>query len=136
MALLRRKKATARKEPQGDPLKAVPRVAVGVQAQRDDGGNLHIRKEYPQTGSLSGWMGNLLRLRKERFVNLDEKGAAFWNLIDGNRDLKSIAKVLASEWDLDETECRCAVVVYTRDLMVRNLIELKVKQPGGKQGCK
>ena len=126
MRFLRRPSPPAGKAHRGDPLAAVPRVAPEVEVRVADDGTYHVRKAVPSPGN-GGFLEKLTRSwKRESYVNLDKNGTDFWKKIDGETTLGAIADTLSSEWDLDRTQCRRAVIQFTRSLMTRNLIVLEV----------
>ncbi len=59
-------------------------------------------------------------------VNLDERGSAFWGLIDGETELNEIERQLRQKFSLSREDSELAAVQFTKRLMKRYLIYLKV----------
>ena len=112
--------------PGRDPLLAVPRVAPGATAVPSNGGMLVTRKV--QLRSLMGRLAARLGGRPSVRVVLDERGAFFWDRIDGQRSLAVIANELQAQFVLDAAVARWCVIEFTKQLMRRNLVELKVEK--------
>lgn len=121
------KKPQASPPPSRDPLDAVPLLSPGVQAKADQRGGLQLYLEQAPRAGLEGWVSRVLRLRRPVRVNLDAHGAAYWRLVDGERDLHAITRRLASELSLSPEIARQAVIVFTRDLMLRGLLHLRLQ---------
>lgn len=115
----------------GNPLDAVPRIASGVEARPDGDAGLHLRRKINPEGRVQHFFHRYLRWRREQYINLDKRGSDFWGLLDGTRDLRSIATLLARQWETSEAECQRAVLVYTRALMIRRLVEIQLAAPAG-----
>lgn len=129
MAIWRQKEKAAKKALPEDPLKVVPKVAPDVEVRAAEDGSFHLRHRIPPEGEFGKLVRRILPWKRDKLVNLDERGTAYWKLVNGKRTLEEIADSLTIKWKLDEVECRRAVVVYTRSLMIRNLIVLEVKKP-------
>ena len=59
-------------------------------------------------------------------VVLDERGAFFWGRIDGQRSLTVILGELQARFGLDPAVARWCIIEFTKQLMRRNLVELKI----------
>ena len=109
-----------------DPLCAVPLVPEGVKAEATKDGVLVTRRLSAGRGlggRIVAWLGGSYPVR----VELDERGAAFWNRIDGHRPLASIAQDLEARFGVSGDEARRATIEFTKQLMRRNLIALKIE---------
>ena len=119
-----RRRRTAR--PGRDPLAAVPRVPAGVTAETLPDGLAVSRRLSPGRGlgdRLVRWAGGNLPVR----VVLDERGAFFWGRIDGRRRLASIAGDLQERFGLEAATARWSTIEFMKQLMRRNLVELKIE---------
>jgi hypothetical protein len=74
-------------------------------------------------------LGRFLGRERIARVILDENGTFFWRQIDGIRDLGQIANAVRKQMNRPEMEARAAVISFTKDLMKRNLLSLKVSLP-------
>ena len=114
-----------------DPTQVIPCVAPRVHVRADENGSLHIRKEAESSKRMEALFQKFFGWRRDRYVNLDERGTEFWKLIDGERTLAEIATLLSEVWTMEIPECKKAVIVYTRALMIRHLVVLVVKTEEG-----
>ncbi len=115
--------------PARDPLAAVPLVAPGVQAKADASGLVQVRLELPARSRLEQFLGRTLGFRRPAYLNLDQLGSAYWRLVDGQRDLRAIAARLTREHQVPADRAREAVAFFTRDLMLRHVICLRIAPP-------
>jgi hypothetical protein len=67
-----------------------------------------------------------LRLSNGVRVNLDRCGTLYWRHIDGKRSLADIEKALRRELSLGRKESTKAVIEFTKQLMLRGLICLRL----------
>ncbi len=108
-----------------DPLAVIPLPPQNLERIRDGRGLLCLRLAAPLTGLrklAADWLG----YRFEKRVELDELGSSFYEQVDGRRTLREIAAELARQKDRGRQELERAVVLFTRTLMAKNLILLKV----------
>ena len=117
-----------KKSQQPDPFAAIPIIAEGVAAGLDSQQLLQLKRELPPKGRFGALMARWFKFKSLTRVNLDDKGTFFWKQIDGNRSLREIAGILKREYSLSEKESREATVVFTKMLMLRHLILLKVEE--------
>ena len=113
----------------GDPLSVVPAAEANVEARQDDCQRVQLRRMIEPKPGLYRRVARLLRYRHDVRVNLDEGGSCFWRQIDGRRDLGSIAVAVGKHLGVDDDEARKAVMAFTRALMIRRLIYLKLPSP-------
>jgi hypothetical protein len=62
-------------------------------------------------------------------VVLDREGTRFYDLVDGAGTLRAIAGALAVPLGRGVSESEQAVILFTRDLMRRGFLDLKVALP-------
>jgi len=110
-----------------DPLDATPVVPSGVEAAIGRQALAQLRRPLPEQKGLGGWVNRTLGGRQVR-VNLDERGTAFWQLIDGERTLAHIERELRRRYNLGAQESRTAVVAFTKMLMQRGLVALRMPE--------
>ncbi len=108
-----------------NPLAAIPEVAPGVEARADDRGWLQLRKPRLYTGGIAKWLGHRLRWRADIQVQLDEYGTFYWRQVDGRHSLDQIAAAFSERYARSREESRRAVMQFTRDLMLRHIIQLQ-----------
>ena len=118
-----------------DPLSAIPVAAPGVEAcagKRGSAiGRVMLRKETGiAKGGLFGKIGNRLGWKRVRRIELDEQGSEYWRLVNGGRTLEAIARKMQKRFGWTPEQSRKAVVTYTRDLMLRGLIQLRIPEIG------
>lgn len=73
-----------------------------------------------------GVLAQRLGLDRTTKASLDEKGSYFWKQIDGEKDLMRIERKLSRHFEIDRRESRRAIVQFTKTLMEKGLIVLKV----------
>ncbi len=109
-----------------DPFAAIPSITPGIDAKLDSGSMLQLRHKIKPSSQLTQFLADKLGFRRSVRVNLDERGTFFWQQIDGIRDLRSIAKSIQGRFNIDREECNSAVIHYTKTLMLRGLVQLRV----------
>ncbi|AWT59768.1 MAG: hypothetical protein DF168_00963 [Candidatus Moanabacter tarae] len=109
-----------------DPFAAVPSITPGIEAKLDSRSMLQLRHKIKPSSQLMQFMADKLGFRRSVRVNLDERGTFFWQQIDGIRDLRSIAKSIQTRFNINREECDSAVIHYTKLLMLRGLVQLRV----------
>ncbi len=115
-----------------NPFEAVPLASPGVEVLRgkDDVKEGFVLRRALDIGD--NWRARTLRkLRLDRaaHIKLDQAGSVYWRQIDGQRDLEQIAEGLAMEFKLSPEEARKSTLVFTKDLMIRQFIQLKISTP-------
>lgn len=115
--------------PPRDPLLAIPRPAPCVEWRQEPSDLVQLRRELPPRSRLDGVFRRWLRTPRQIRVNLDAHGSFFWRQVDGRRNLASIAAALATQFGLPAEDARVATVRFTRDLMVRSLLQLEIPTP-------
>ena len=108
---------------------AVPEIAEGVLAEEDSRECLQLKLDLPSPAGVPGVLARALHFRSSVRVNLDERGTLFWQLIDGRRALGDIEEIVRERWQMDEKESRRATVLFTKMLMARRLLNLRVARP-------
>ena len=108
-----------------DPLAVIPLTPQNLEQIRDSRGLLCLRLNVPVTGFrklIVRWLG----YKYEKKVELDEMGTRFYEQVDGRRTLREIMGGLVEKSGRSRQELAEHVVLFTRTLMVKNLILLKV----------
>ena len=108
-----------------DPFAVVPIVPENVESRTDAEGLVHLRVTPRLTGfkkKLADW----LRQDYSQRLALDEVGTQFFNLIDGQRRLKDIADEMAAVSDRPRKDIESGIILFTKQLMTRHMIVLKV----------
>ena len=114
-----------------NPLDAIPVIAHGVETRTDSNGCLQLRKPAPEGSGLVSRLAVRMGFRRALRANLDTQGTLYWTLVDGTRTLAEIEQAIRSQTGQDEKETRRAVVMFTKTLMMRHLICLKLPDGPG-----
>ena len=127
-------RSARRRAPQGttrrNPFDAVPLVAPGVSEEpREAPEGLLLRRRLAPRSRLGAALARGLRYERSVHLKLDRPGAFFWRLIDGARDLDAIAGLVRAELQMSEEDARRATLLYVKELMTRNFIQLRVDAP-------
>jgi hypothetical protein len=116
-----------------DPLAATPVAAPGVEAHRDGASLTQLRRARPHRNGAAGLLGRLFGFSGYARIALDERGSAFWKQVDGRRDLHAIERGLRERFGLAREESERAVVEFTKALMLRGLVCLRLPDRGDGQ---
>ena len=111
-----------------NPLAAIPLKPENVELRPDPDGNVHLRMT-PELKPMQRKIATWLRYDYTRKVTLDEYGSLYYRLIDGRRPLSSIVDELTQKLGKDRNEVAMMVVTFTKHLMIRNMIALKITSP-------
>ena len=120
-----RAQAASRKPWIRDPLAVIPLSPQNLEQRRNSRGMVCLRLNVPVTGFrklVADWLG----YKYEKLVELDELGTRFYEQVDGRRTLRDIADALAGSCGRSREEMRQQAMLFTRDLMTRNMILLRV----------
>ncbi|KUG29323.1 hypothetical protein ASZ90_000775 [hydrocarbon metagenome] len=117
----------------GEALSFVPVRNAGVRQETTEAGT--IRLTYPVTvrPALSGllrrfgvWDGR----PTDKTIELDELGAATWDLVDGERSVRQVAQAFAGRYGLGAREAEISVAAFFRELGRRGLVGFR--EPGSR----
>ena len=108
---------------------ATPSILSGVEAYISADGTGQIRREI-RNGGLFEKMRNRGAAKRQSFFNLDAFGSIYWKHIDGRNTLSQIARKMADEFDWDLSATENSVFEFTKTLMSRGLIDLRIKSRG------
>lgn len=117
-----------------NPLAAIPLKPDNVELRPDPDGNVHLRMTpplKPMQLKVAKWLG----YDYTRKLTLDEYGSLYYRLIDGRRPLSDIVDELTKKLGKERKEVAMMVVTFTKHLMMRNMIALKItpsNQHGGR----
>ena len=117
-----------------DPLAATPVVAPDVEALKDNAMQLQLRRPVPPRTVFGRTVQKVFGYTRKVRVNLDERGTEFWEQIDGARDLHEIERLLRQRYGLKVEESRRATIEFTKTLMTRGLICLRLPGQDGSEG--
>ena len=87
---------------------------------------VQLRKAIPAKAGIADFLARKLKFRRSVRVNLDDRGSFYWTLIDGKTDLRTIARRIRKQYSMKEEESRSATILFTKMLMTRNVIYLKI----------
>jgi len=111
---------------QRDPLDAVPVPTPGIGTRDTAKGGVSLSAEAKAASRIGRFCAEKLGMRRTVQFALDERGAFFWRQVDGTRPLSAIERALRARYSLDEAESKAAVIAFTKTLMLRGLISLRV----------
>ncbi len=115
--------------PARHPLDAVPLPAAGVTVDEPAPGAFILWRAIglPAHG-VFGRIGRRLGWQRVIRVEMDATGREYWRLVDGERSLAAIAELMQSRFGWSVEQSRRAVATFTRDLMLRGLIRLRLAE--------
>lgn len=116
-------------------LTAVPCVTDAAEARSDSRDLIQIRMELSPVSGVRRFLARRLGWKQVVRINLDEYGSFFWRQIDGVRPLGEIARRMAGQYSLARAEADKAAIAFTRTLMLRHVVYLKVPQDWGRSGA-
>ena len=108
-----------------DPFAVIPLKPDLVELKRDSRSRIHLRLTVPVTG-VRRWLASHAGYDYTRKVELDENGTLYYGLVDGSHTLREIADALAAHTGSPVEDMEKWVVLFTKKLMIENLIVLKV----------
>jgi Coenzyme PQQ synthesis protein D (PqqD) len=112
-------------ETKRDPLAAVPLKPANVETREDSCGRLHLCLT-PRLGPWQRRIATWLRYDYTRKLELDETGTQYYRLADGTHTLTAIIDKLSTQLGRDRQEVTTMVVTFTKMLMTRNMLALKI----------
>ena len=112
-----------------DPLAAIPLKPANVELREDSQGCLHLRLT-PPLGPVQRRVARWLRYDYTRKLALDEHGTFYYRLVDGQHTLAAIVDELARKLGQDRRDVATMVVTFTKMLMTRNMVVLKITARG------
>jgi hypothetical protein len=111
-----------------NPFAACPVQAPFVQVEENQG-RIQVRQTPPPRQGIRAFLARRFSMFPFRVVCLDERGTFYWKQIDGKRTLGEIEQRLRTQYRMEPGQSRDAVVLFTKMLMRRSLIALKLPQP-------
>lgn len=111
-----------------NPFAAIPMVAPQVREEPSANGELTLVHTVPVPARYARFLGRFLGREHVARTILDEHGVFFWRQIDGVRTLTEIVHAIRLHANQSDAQARKAVITFTKDLMTRNLIVLKIPQ--------
>ena len=109
-----------------NPFTAIPMVAPQVSEEQSADGELTLVHTVPVPMRYARFLGRFLGREHIARTILDEQGTFFWRQIDGTRSLAEIAHAIRLHANQPDEQARKSVIAFTKDLMTRNLIVLKI----------
>lgn len=110
-------------------LAAVPETDPNTETRPDGDGALQLRRTVVSGSRIVRLLNRWFQRTDYLQVRLDARGTFFWQQINGQRSLDEIARNLARQFSITESESREAVIVFTKKLMTRQVIHLCVPKP-------
>lgn len=110
-----------------DPLAVIPFRPENVDLKYDSQQRAHLRVRVPLTGFLKR-VADRCGYDYTKKSMLDEYGTAYMSLADGQADLKTIIAQMATQFGKTPKEMEAAVMLFTKTLMTKQLIALKVPE--------
>ena len=119
-----------------NPFAACPVQAPFVHAEENNG-HIQVRQAPPPRRGIRAFLARRFSMFPFRLVCLDERGTFYWKQIDGKRTLGEIEQRLRDHYKMEPAQSRDAVVLFTKMLMRRSLIALKLPhQSSSEAGAK
>jgi hypothetical protein len=114
--------------PAADPLAAIPLRPANVELRHDSHGCLHLRLTPP----LKPFQRKVARWLNYDYTHklaLDETGTLYYQMVDGQTTLAQIVDELTKRLQKDRRDVVQMVVLFTKMLMTRNMLALKIPAP-------
>ncbi len=108
-----------------DPFAVIPLKPEDVTVRRDSRGNIHLRRQQ-QLNGLRRRVADWLRYDYSRKIELDEHGTLYYSLVDGTSTLRMIVDRMITTSGRDRKTVEEGVIVFTKKLMILNMLALKV----------
>jgi len=108
-----------------DPLAVVPLVPPTVNVEQDDRGLLRLRQEIVVKGMrkrFAHWFG----FDYTRTFELDDYGTQYFRLVDGKKTIREIVNEMMSKLGGRRADVERAVMLFTKQLMLKNMLVLHV----------
>jgi hypothetical protein len=113
-------------QPRHDPFSAIPIAVDDVQSYDRDNQRVQLWRPIPPKSMLGRFLARRLGFKRFVRVNLDERGTSYWRLVDGQHSLHDIERHLRTTYAFDQAESKEATVEFTKILMLRGLIGLRL----------
>jgi len=124
MKLFRSKPATSRLS-RSEALKYKPNKSLHISEIRLETGEVVI--EYPMTvrpwiATVAKRLGGVQSQRQTKKLQLDSMGTFVWDLVDGQRSVRTIIHIFAKTHRLENKEAEISVTSFIRQLGQRGLL--------------
>ncbi len=113
---------------QRDPFGAVPLKNAAAEHRQDSNACYQIRMRLEPKPGLGGQISSRLGFHRDVRVDLDAHGSFFWSQIDGRQDLRAIERKIREKFSLEPADSEKATIMFTKMLMLRHLIQLKIEE--------
>lgn len=110
-----------------DKFSVIPIQPEQVECKRDSRGMLHLRLNAPPK-KLSQKIAGLLGYDYTSKLELDEYGTFYYEQVDGETPLDEIVTRMTEKLGVDRETTAEKVVLFTKKLMVMNMLALKIPQ--------
>jgi hypothetical protein len=104
----------------------VPLRPDGLEIRHDSSGCAHLRVS-PELKGLMKRVAGLCGYDLSRKVQLDRYGTLFIGMVDGRNSLHDIVARMAADSGKDRKEVEEGVVLFTKKLMIMNMIQLRIE---------
>ena len=108
-----------------NPLAVVPLKPDNVEVKQDQHGLISL-KMTPPLKPFKRKVAQWLHYEYSAKVELDEVGSLYYSLVDGRQTLSAIIDAMAQKLGKSRKETAPTVVAFTKSLMTRSLLVLKV----------
>jgi hypothetical protein len=110
-----------------DPFAVIPQKPDNLEMRKDDSGMTHLRLRVELTG-LKKTIADLFNYDYTRKLELDENGSYYFDMVDGETPLRTIVGKMVSKLGKSRKDTEEMVVLFTRKLMLMNMIVLWVPE--------
>jgi hypothetical protein len=108
-----------------NPLAVIPVRPDCVELKHDYAGHIHLCLNSSPKG-LSGRIAKIVGYDYTRKLQLDEYGSFYYSLVNGTNTLKTIVGKMAVQFNKEDKQMEENVILFTKKLMVMNMLVLKV----------
>ena len=105
----------------------VPVTPEPVEVRRDSQGHIHLRVLTAPKG-LAGHIAGWFHFSYHRTLELDDHGTFYYSQVDGQTPLSTIIDRMAAHLGVPRGEAEALVVLFTKKLMVSNMLALLVPE--------
>jgi len=117
--------------PQGsvisDPFAVIPVQPDNVDQRRDSSGMIHLRLRIEPQG-FAKMVARWLRYDYARKIELDANGTFYYGHVDGETTLAMIVDKTIEKLGVERKQAEEAVILFTKKLMMMNMLALKVPE--------
>lgn len=122
-----KKKRAATQPVIADPFAVIPLQPENVSVRRDSRGNIHLRC-LPPLNKMQRRVAEWLGYDYSRKIELDEHGTLYYGFVNGTSSLRTIVDRMITTSGRDRKTVEEGVIVFTKKLMIMNMLALKVPE--------